>query len=70
MDAEGARELTRRIGSNAPVAPRPLPGTVSEGALPLARWFGGETVGTAPRPTEPPAPARGPWLRRIAFPGR
>ena len=40
MDAEGARELTRRIGPNASVAIRPLPANVSEGraaSLPLVR---------------------------------
>lgn len=64
MDAEGARELTRRIGGNAPAAPRPVPAGVSAGALSLYRWFGGvdDAVVSATEPS-PPAKRR-PAARR------
>jgi len=55
MDAEGARELTRRIGAKAGVAIRPVPANVSEGAQPLVRWFG---VCAAAGVTEPSQPAK------------
>ena len=66
MDAEGARELTRRIGSNPPAAPRPVPAGVSAGALSLYRWFGGTDDAVA-RPTEPTPPVRRPAPRRVRF---
>jgi hypothetical protein len=70
MDAEGARELTRRIGSNAGVAVRPVPAGASAGALSLYRWFGGD-ASAAPRTTEPSPPARRPRpsLRQLRFRG-
>ena len=58
MDAEGARELTRRIGAKAGVAIRPVPADVSEGAQPLVRWFGAcaaAGVTEASPPAESPA---------------
>jgi hypothetical protein len=61
MDAEGARELTRRIGSNAGVAIRPVPANVSEGAQPLFRWF---DVAAAAGASDPTPPARSPSVRR------
>ena len=61
MDAEGARELARRIGSNAVVVPRPVPATVSEGAMSLYRWFGGVAAACV---TEPSPPAKRPAQRR------
>lgn len=64
MDAEGARELARRIGSRAVVAPRPVPAGVSEGALSLHRWFDG--VALAARATEPSPPTKSPRARRSA----
>jgi hypothetical protein len=67
MDAEGARELTRRIGSNAGVPVRPVPADVSEGAMSLQRWFNGDA---APRPTESSAPAKTASVGRLRFPGR
>lgn len=65
MDVEGARELARRIGSNAGVAPRPVPANVSAGAMGVYRWFNGG--GSAARPIEPPPPALRPLQRRIRF---
>lgn len=63
MDAEGARELTRRIGSNARVAIRPVPAEVSVGALSLVRWFG---VCAAVAEAEAAQPAKRPSRRRAA----
>jgi hypothetical protein len=63
MDAEGARELTRRIGANARVAIRPVPEDVSPGALPLVRWFG---VCAAVAAAEASQPAKRPARRRAA----
>jgi hypothetical protein len=61
MDAEGARELARRIGSNAGVTSRPVPANVSEGAQPLYRWFGGDAAAHATESSSPPArPSRRP----------
>ena len=71
MDAEGARELARRIGSNTSVVPRPLPADGPSDLLPLYRWFGGGGGGaTAARITEPSPPAKRPSLRRLRFRGR
>ena len=67
MDAEGARELTRRIGSNAGVPIRPVPAGVSEGAMSVYRWFGGDA---AARATQPSPPAKTPSVGRLRFPGR
>jgi len=68
MDAEGARELARRIGSNPESAARPVPADVPSGALPLYQWFGG---GRTTRPTaEPAPPAETPSPRRMRFRGR
>jgi hypothetical protein len=69
MDAEGARELTRRIGATAGSAARPVPADAPAGALPLYQWFGGGK--TAARATEQPSPpADRPTLRRLRFPRR
>ena len=68
MDAEGARELTRRIGSTAGVAPRPVPANLSAGALSLYRWFGGDEATPATEPVEaakPAKPVKSPSLRRL-----
>ena len=67
MDAEGARELTRRIGANAELAPRPVPAGLSEGASSLYRWFGGGTPASASDPAPPPT---SPSLRRARLRGR
>jgi hypothetical protein len=67
MDAEGARELARRIGSNPESAARPVPADAPAGALPLYQWFGG---GTAARTAEPSARAERPSLRRLRFRNR
>jgi hypothetical protein len=71
MDAEGARELTRRIGSNAGVPIRPVPADLSEGAMPLYRWFGGDGSGAPAHATEPsPPPAVRSSPRRLRFGSR
>ena len=62
MDAEGARALARRIGPNTGLTARPAPADVPADSLPLYRWVGG---GAPARATEPFAPAKRPWLRRI-----
>jgi len=54
MDAEGARELTRRLGANAGLPPRPLPAGVPKSALPLYRWFGGDSEDSEAEPSPPP----------------
>jgi len=64
MDAEGARELTRRIGSNARPTPRPVPAGVSAGALSLYRWFGGVDDAVVPA-IEPTPPAKRRASRRV-----
>jgi len=46
MDAKGARELAKRIGSNAELVARAAPADVPAGSLPLYRWVGG----SAPAP--------------------
>ena len=65
MDAEGARELARRIGSNTTVAVPPLSADVSVGALSVYRWFGGDCSGVVARATEPAPPTGLPSLRRL-----
>jgi len=67
MDAKGARDLARRIGSNPGLAARPVPADVPAGSLPLYRWVGG---GAAERTDEPSPPATRPSLRRFRFRGR
>jgi len=67
MDAKGARDLARRLGSNTGFAARPAPADVPEGALPLYRWVAG---GAAARVAEPSEPARRQSLRRFRFRGR
>ncbi len=67
MDAQGARDLARRIESNARLTPRPAPAEAPAGPLPVYRWFGG--AGQA-RATEPAAPAQRPSVRRLRFRGR
>ena len=67
MDANGARELARRIGSNAGLAPQPVPVDVPADSLPLSRWVG-VVVGT--RATEPSPPAKRSTLRRFRLRGR
>jgi hypothetical protein len=67
MDAQGARDLARRIGSNPEGAARPAPADAPAGSLPVYQWFGG---GTAPRATEPSPSAKRPSLRRLRFRGR
>jgi hypothetical protein len=69
MDAEGARELTRRIGSKAPLAPRPVPAGMSAGALSLYRSFGGVDDAMVPA-TEPTPPVRRTTARRVRFSAR
>ena len=68
MDAQGARDLTQRLGSNAGLAPRPVPADLPTDALPLYRWVGGR--GVAAREPEPSPPARRSWLSRIRLRGR
>ncbi len=68
MDAKGARELARRLGSNTGFSARPAPADVPEGSLPLYRWVAGG--GSAARATEPSLPARRASLRRFRFRGR
>ena len=41
MDAKGARDLAKRIGSNGELAARAAPADVPAGSLPLYRWVGG-----------------------------
>jgi len=67
MDAEGARELARRIGSNPKSAAQPVPADAPAGALPLYQWFGGDT--TARTTTEPSPPAERP-ARKLRFRSR
>jgi hypothetical protein len=67
MDAQGARDLTQRLGAKAGVAVRPVPADVPADALPLYRWVGGRP---AVRTTEPAAPSGRPSLRRLRFRGR
>jgi hypothetical protein len=62
MDAQGARDLARRIESNQRSADRPVAADVPAGTLPLYQWFGG---GSAEPATETPPPAKGPSLRRL-----
>lgn len=68
MDAKGARDLARRIGSNAELAPQPAPADVPAGSLPVYQWFGGGHASA--RATEPSPPAARPSLRRLRFRGR
>lgn len=68
MDAEGARELTRRIGATSGAAARPVAADAPAGALPVYQWFGGDKTA---HETEPSPPAAGrPTLRRLRFRGR
>ena len=70
MDAQGARDLARRIGSNPGLTARPAPADVPDDSLPLYRWVGGGGGRAAARMAEPSTPVRRTWLRRIRFPGR
>src|SRR5207245_3463719 len=65
MDAQGARDLARRIGPNPGFAARSTPADVPARLLPLFRYVGGgDAVALA---TEPSPPARQPSLRRVRF---
>ena len=66
MDAQGARDLARRIGPNAGFAARSTPADVPERLLSIYRYIGGGDV--AARATEPWPPARHPSLRRFRLP--
>lgn len=66
MDAQGARDLTRRLGPNAGIATRPAAVDVPADAMPLYHWFGSRPAAHA---TEPSPPARRVWLRRFRFGG-
>ena len=63
MDAEGARELTRRLGPNAGLPLRALPVDVPANLVPLSRWFAACAAASA---TEPSPPKKRP--RRSAKP--